>query len=100
MNTFRKVFAKVVITSRFTVVSGNIRGFTTVSRNQFFLRSVNAQTQLNQTFVKFCNMPEKKAFQRLSKDIVPSNYNLRLKPNLSAFTFEGQEEISIEVCLN
>ena len=39
----------------------------------------------------------KKAFERLPKDVVPSNYALRLKPNLSQFTFEGSEEISLEV---
>ena len=48
---------------------------------------------------KFCSMPEKKAFQRLSNDVVPTNYALRLKPNLSAFTFEGFEDISVEVII-
>jgi len=42
-------------------------------------------------------MPEKKAFQRLPKDIVPSNYALKLQPNLTTFTFEGEETISVEV---
>lgn len=42
-------------------------------------------------------MPEKKAFQRLPKDIIPSNYALKLQPNLTTFTFEGEETISVEV---
>jgi puromycin-sensitive aminopeptidase len=42
-------------------------------------------------------MPEKKAFQRLSKDVVPVNYVIRLQPDIKAFTFEGSEEISIEI---
>ena len=42
-------------------------------------------------------MPEKKAFERLPVDVVPSNYNICLKPNLKAFTFDGNETISLEV---
>jgi len=42
-------------------------------------------------------MPEKKAFERLPKDVVPSNYALKLQPNLTTFTFEGEETISVEV---
>ena len=42
-------------------------------------------------------MPEAKPFERLPKTITPVNYNIRLKPNLKAFTFEGSEDIDIEV---
>ena len=42
-------------------------------------------------------MPEKKAFARLPVDVVPSNYSICLKPNLKAFTFDGNETISVEV---
>jgi hypothetical protein len=42
-------------------------------------------------------MPEAKAFERLPKIITPVNYNIRLKPNLKVFTFEGSEDIDIEV---
>lgn len=42
-------------------------------------------------------MSEKKQFQRLPKDVVPSNYKIRLQPDLSAFTFAGSEEITVEV---
>lgn len=42
-------------------------------------------------------MPEAKPFERLPKTITPVNYNIRLKPNLKAFTFEGSEDIDIEI---
>ena len=42
-------------------------------------------------------MPEAKAFERLPKIITPVNYNIRLKPNLKVFTFEGSEDIDIEI---
>lgn len=42
-------------------------------------------------------MPESKKFERLPKDIVPTNYKLRLQPDLTAFTFAGSEEIDVEV---
>ena len=44
-----------------------------------------------------CSMPEKKPFERLPGNVVPQNYALRLKPDLKAFTFEGFEEIAVEV---
>lgn len=44
-------------------------------------------------------MPEssKKAFERLSTDVRPLNYAIRLKPDLEKLTFEGTEEISLQV---
>lgn len=42
-------------------------------------------------------MPEKKHFERLPKSVVPKNYDLFLKPNLTKFTFEGKERINITV---
>ena len=42
-------------------------------------------------------MPDKKEFQRLSQDVIPKNYALTLQPDLKAFTFEGKEDITIEV---
>ena len=42
-------------------------------------------------------MSEKKAFERLPLDVVPSNYALRLIPDLQKFTFEGHEDISVQV---
>lgn len=44
-------------------------------------------------------MPEKKKFERLPKDVVPSNYNIRIQPDLTAFTFAGSEEITVQVGL-
>ncbi|CAH1790124.1 unnamed protein product, partial [Owenia fusiformis] len=42
-------------------------------------------------------MPEKKPFQRLPNDVSPVNYDLRLIPNIEKFTFEGEEDISVQV---
>ncbi|XP_076459324.1 puromycin-sensitive aminopeptidase-like isoform X2 [Babylonia areolata] len=42
-------------------------------------------------------MPEKKKFERLPKSVIPTNYKLRLHPDLTAFTFAGSEEIEVEV---
>ena len=42
-------------------------------------------------------MPEKKPFERLSQDVLPVNYVLRLQPDLQKLTFEGHEEISVKV---
>lgn len=42
-------------------------------------------------------MPAKEPFQRLPTDVVPVNYDIQLKPNLKAFTFDGVELISVEV---
>ena len=41
-----------------------------------------------------------KAFERLSKNVVPSNYNLKLVPDLEKFTFTGTVDINIEVSSN
>ena len=40
---------------------------------------------------------EKKEFQRLPTEVVPSNYALELTPNLKDFTFKGILEITAEV---
>ena len=37
----------------------------------------------------------KEPFQRLPTNVKPVNYDIKLKPNLKAFTFEGTESISI-----
>ncbi|KAF6202747.1 hypothetical protein GE061_003149 [Apolygus lucorum] len=42
-------------------------------------------------------MPEKKQFERLPKNVAPVHYELFLKPNLKNATFEGRENIQIEV---
>ncbi|XP_067928547.1 puromycin-sensitive aminopeptidase-like [Watersipora subatra] len=42
-------------------------------------------------------MAEKKEFQRLPLKVVPSNYNVTLTPDLTAFTFTGSETITVEV---
>ena len=38
-----------------------------------------------------------KPFKRLPVDVLPRNYRLELKPDLTAFTFQGSLEITTEV---
>ncbi|KAK2165380.1 hypothetical protein LSH36_51g04005 [Paralvinella palmiformis] len=45
----------------------------------------------------YSEMPEKKPFERLPKDVVPVNYAIRLQPYLEKFTFDGVEDISIQI---
>lgn len=42
-------------------------------------------------------MPDKKPFSRLPSDVIPKNYAIRLKPDLSKLTFEGQQAITVQV---
>ena len=42
-------------------------------------------------------MPEKKAFSRLPTNVVPSNYQVKLTPDLKSFKFSGSEIIDVEV---
>jgi len=53
-------------------------------------RSFCSRTSFNR------KMSEKKAFQRLPRDVVPSNYAIRLKPDLKTFTFTGHEDITVQ----
>ena len=39
----------------------------------------------------------KKPFERLPSSVLPKNYKLSLKPNLTEFTFTGEEVIDVEV---
>ncbi|CAL1545832.1 unnamed protein product [Lymnaea stagnalis] len=39
----------------------------------------------------------KKKFERLPKTVIPSNYQLTLKPDLKKFTFEGSLVVTVEV---
>ena len=41
-------------------------------------------------------MPEKKPFERLSKDVIPVNYNLKLQPDLEKFTFDGSVVVATQ----
>ena len=38
-----------------------------------------------------------KAIVRLSKDVMPLNYDLTVEPNMKKFTFSGSEEITLSV---
>lgn len=44
-------------------------------------------------------MPEKqpKPFERLPGNVIPKNYALRLQPDLAKFTFQGSQEITLDV---
>ena len=36
-------------------------------------------------------------FKRLPTDVVPSNYNIILEPDLEKFIFKGSEDITLQV---
>ncbi|CAH1397947.1 unnamed protein product [Nezara viridula] len=42
-------------------------------------------------------LPEKKPFERLPKNVKPLHYDLQLKPNLETFVFEGKVGIKLQV---
>ena len=42
-------------------------------------------------------MSEKKPFERLPKDVIPTNYKLRLQPDLEKYTFSGNVVITVQV---
>ena len=46
---------------------------------------------------KESTMASKEPFQRLPTDVKPMNYDISLTPNLKSFTFQGTEDISVEV---
>ena len=47
--------------------------------------------------VAVSTMKEKKPFERLPTSVLPKNYKLTLTPNLTEFTFAGEEVIDVEV---
>jgi len=58
---------------------------------QFFSARFVTQVALKE------KMPDKKPFSRLPKDVIPKNYAIRLTPDLSKLTFEGQQAITVQV---
>ena len=40
---------------------------------------------------------EKKPFERLPTDVVPTNYKLELQPDLKEFKFTGRLEVTVDV---
>lgn len=42
-------------------------------------------------------MPERRPFERLPQNVLPVNYALQFKPDLTNFTFAGSEDISVQV---
>lgn len=67
--------------------------FSSVSLNKTTLNIISNSLHLQVKPV----MPEKKHFERLPKTVIPKNYDLFLKPNLTKFTFEGKEKVQITV---
>ena len=75
-------------------------GFSRPYRKNFFRLSTKsfylASSPLNR-FQLSTAMAQKKPFERLPTIVLPKNYKLTLKPNLTEFTFTGEEVIDVEV---
>ncbi|XP_019614242.1 PREDICTED: puromycin-sensitive aminopeptidase-like isoform X6 [Branchiostoma belcheri] len=56
-----------------------------------------AGTALREGHGRSASMGQKKPFERLPQDVNPTNYALRLQPDLEKFTFTGREVISVQV---
>lgn len=85
----------LLIESTFAIAAGNFRCSASISSG--CQRPVSIWSASSCQARSYCKMSDKKAFQRLPQDVVPHNYALRLTPDLNAFTFEGQELISVKV---
>lgn len=70
----------------------NIKNFFRLSANSFCF----ASSSLN-GFQLSATMAQKKPFERLPTSVLPKNYKLTLKPNLTEFTFTGEQVIDVEV---
>ena len=66
-------------------------GFFRLSSNCFCI----AKPSLSR--LQHSTMSQKKPFERLPSSVLPKNYKLSLKPNLTEFTFTGEEVIDVEV---
>ena len=75
-------------------------GFSRPYRKNFFRLSTKSfylpSSSLNR-FQLSSTMAQKKPFERLPTSVLPRNYKLTLKPNLTEFTFTGEEVIDVEV---
>lgn len=91
----------VLNTSRQPVHRHISRGFITAFRRLPLLKysALPSHTHSQRVLISRYQhkMADKKAFQRLSADVIPTNYKLKLQPDLKAFTFQGSAEISVQV---
>lgn len=88
-----------LLTSRTPFISRTVDTKSTLfgnlsKRNDYTLRYYSQQIVKVQDTIKEMT---KSAFQRLPSNVVPSHYNLELKPCLSSFTFDGKTSVKIQV---
>ena len=76
------------------------QGFSRPNRKNVFRLSTNSVCLSGSSLSPFqssTTMAQKKPFERLPTSVLPKNYKLTLKPNLTEFTFTGEEVIDVEV---
>lgn len=100
VDTIRKLLnsesvIKIRVSSVFdtdTVIRSYSNNHLGIVRHINYLSSSSCLRQLEKV-----KMPEKKAFERLPKTVLPKHYYLDLKPDLKAFTFTGKTKIDLQV---
>jgi puromycin-sensitive aminopeptidase len=61
------------------------------------LKSSNITKVVPVSSYHFKMSDKRKEFERLAKTVVPSNYKIKLQPDLEKLTFDGTEEITVEI---
>lgn len=85
---------------RFVSIAGNfVSHFSTASQQQIIGELENKKPADSSCSDKSDKSMSKVEFKRLPTNVVPRHYNLELRPQLEAFTFDGSVSVNIQVTL-